>query len=173
MFSLAMPYSPSRNLYQIQDNPPYYLYDSGLINPSADLSSVSLLFLFLPSNLDHNIFLQIVDLDEEETSDSGFPQSQSRTPGLIYPSISRASFQPQKRLFLNRRLPFWSPDRSTLTTVTVFSTVTAAVVTTCVPATQFALGAANTVCARRKRNVVEAAHLFDYPNELAPTLVQM
>ena len=67
---------------------------------------------------------------------------------------------------------FWQTS-STLVTVTTSSTLLTAVISTCIPATQFATGAANVACVRRRRDIFEMMDfLGDDKTDVSPTQVQ-
>lgn len=127
------------------------------------------------------LYVKVSDYDEESINvGADLAQIQSRTPTNRLWSSTSNQLQPQKRLFFglnpffsSNYTPFWLAASSTLTTVTVSSTVLTAVVSTCIPSSQFAAGSANVVCARRKRQVIGADYLFDdSEDKLSPTLVQ-
>lgn len=120
--------------------------------------------------------MQESDFDEEviDTNwESDFIQSQSRNGNRFRPN----SLQGQQRFFFgafnplnsNGFTPFWRTG-STVVTVTVSTTLTTAVISSCVPATQLAAGAANIPCARKRRNVVES--FDDSFLDVSPSLVQ-
>ncbi|KAI9563688.1 hypothetical protein GHT06_011152 [Daphnia sinensis] len=103
---------------------------------------------------------------------------QSRSANRFRPKLPSLNQYPlsQQRRFFGAFNPFFSnnnnlfssfaPQSSTLVTITSSVTLTTAVISTCIPNTQFAAGAANLVCARRRRHVAE---LMDQLDDIEPS----
>lgn len=140
---------------------------------------------------------QTLQPEEEVTKNSQestkpLESTQSRAANRLFRpnSFNLAQLHPsqqQQRFFFGALNPFNSNTNngwfgnfmqsSTLVTVTVPSTLLMAVISTCIPAAQFAAGAANIPCARRRRHIVDdisgdESNSFFLQSQLSPTPIQ-